>query len=55
MRFTVPWWRARADRLRPALERVRFKDPVAPFMSTVTAKIEPAHRMAPLVEQLTAR
>jgi [acyl-carrier-protein] S-malonyltransferase len=44
-----------ADRLRPAIERVRFRDPVAPFMSTVTAKIEPAQRFASLlVEQLTA-
>ena len=32
--------------LKPAVERVRFADPVAPFMSTVTAKIEPAQRMA---------
>jgi [acyl-carrier-protein] S-malonyltransferase len=44
-----------ADRLRPAVERVRFRDPIAPFMSTVTAKIEPAQRFASLlVEQLTA-
>ncbi|MBA3375677.1 MAG: ACP S-malonyltransferase, partial [Actinobacteria bacterium] len=44
-----------ADRLRPALERVRFTEPLAPFMSTVTAKIEPAHRLAALlVDQLTA-
>jgi [acyl-carrier-protein] S-malonyltransferase len=44
-----------ADRLRPAVERVRFRDPIAPFMSTVTAKIEPAQRFgALLVEQLTA-
>ena len=41
--------------LKPAIDRIRFSDPVAPFMSTVTAKIEPAHRMAGLlVEQLTA-
>jgi [acyl-carrier-protein] S-malonyltransferase len=32
-----------------------FRDPIAPFMSTVTAKIEPAQRFASLlVEQLTA-
>ena len=44
-----------AERLRPAIDRVKFIDPVAPFMSTVTAKIEPAQRMASLlVEQLTA-
>jgi [acyl-carrier-protein] S-malonyltransferase len=44
-----------AERLKPAVERIKFSDPTAPFMSTVTAKIEPAHRMAGLlVEQLTA-
>ncbi|HYY04520.1 MAG TPA: ACP S-malonyltransferase [Gaiellaceae bacterium] len=44
-----------ADRLRPALEKVKFNEPAAPFMSTVTARIENAKRMAPLlVEQLTA-
>ena len=44
-----------ADRLKPAIDRVRFSDPVAPFMSTVTAKIEPAARLgALLVDQLTA-
>jgi [acyl-carrier-protein] S-malonyltransferase len=44
-----------AERLKPAVERIKFNDPTAPFMSTVTAKIEPAHRMAGLlVEQLTA-
>jgi [acyl-carrier-protein] S-malonyltransferase len=53
--FHSPLVARAADRLRPALERVRFRDPVSPFMSTVTAKIEPAHRMASLlVEQLTA-
>jgi [acyl-carrier-protein] S-malonyltransferase len=53
--FHSPLVARAADRLRPALDRVRFRDPVAPFMSTVTAKIEPAHRMATLlVEQLTA-
>jgi [acyl-carrier-protein] S-malonyltransferase len=44
-----------AERLRPAVERIKFHETTAPFMSTVTAKIEPAHRMAGLlVEQLTA-
>ena len=35
-----------ADRLRPAIDKVRFGEPMAPFMSTVTARIEaaPAHR-----------
>src|SRR6266516_3835889 len=53
--FHSPLVARAADRLRPAVERVRFRDPVAPFMSTVTAKIEPAQRFASLlVEQLTA-
>src|SRR5215216_7036061 len=40
--FHSPMVARAADRLRPALERVKFRDPIAPFMSTVTAKIEPA-------------
>ena len=41
--------------LKPAIDRIRFSDPVAPFMSTVTAKIEPAQRLGSLlVDQLTA-
>jgi [acyl-carrier-protein] S-malonyltransferase len=44
-----------ADRLRPAVERIRFVEPTAPFMSTVTARLESAQRMGPLlVDQLTA-
>src|SRR5213078_3591121 len=44
-----------AERLRPTIERARFAEPIAPFVSTVTAKIEPAQRLAALlVEQLTA-
>lgn len=44
-----------AERFKPAIDRIKFHEPAAPFMSTVTAKIEPAHRMAGLlVEQLTA-
>jgi [acyl-carrier-protein] S-malonyltransferase len=44
-----------ADRLRPAIDRVAFRDPRPAFMSTVTAKIEDAHRLPKLlVEQLTA-
>jgi [acyl-carrier-protein] S-malonyltransferase len=44
-----------AERLRPAVEMARFSEPIAPFVSTVTAKIEPAQRFAALlVEQLTA-
>ena len=53
--FHSPLVARAADRLRPAVERVRFQEPVAPFMSTVTARIESAHRMGPLlVDQLTA-
>ena len=43
-----------ADRLRPALESVRFQEPATPFMSTVTAQIEWAERLVDLlVQQLT--
>jgi [acyl-carrier-protein] S-malonyltransferase len=53
--FHSPLVAKAAEMLRPAVERVRFADPVAPFMSTVTARIEPAQRMAGLlVEQVTA-
>lgn len=53
--FHSPLVAKAADRLRPALDRVKFNEPTAPFMSTVTARIENAKRMAPLlVEQLTA-
>jgi [acyl-carrier-protein] S-malonyltransferase len=53
--FHSPLVARAADRLRPALDRVKFAEPAAPFMSTVTARIEDAKRMGPLlVEQLTA-
>jgi [acyl-carrier-protein] S-malonyltransferase len=53
--FHSPLVARAADRLKPAIERVRFAEPLAPFMSTVTAKVEPAQRMGGLlVEQLTA-
>jgi [acyl-carrier-protein] S-malonyltransferase len=53
--FHSPLVAKAAEMLKPAVERVRFTDPVAPFMSTVTAKIEPAQRMAGLlVNQVTA-
>jgi [acyl-carrier-protein] S-malonyltransferase len=53
--FHSPLVARAADRLRPALDRVRFAEPLAPFMSTVTAKVEPAQRLgALLVDQLTA-
>ena len=53
--FHSPLVAKAADRLKPAIDKVRFAEPVAPFMSTVTAKIEPAQRLAGLlVDQLTA-
>jgi [acyl-carrier-protein] S-malonyltransferase len=53
--FHSPLVERAADRLKPALDRVRFSEPIAPFMSTVTAKIEPAQRLGSLlVDQLTA-
>jgi [acyl-carrier-protein] S-malonyltransferase len=53
--FHSPLVARAADRLRPAIERVKFQEPTSPFMSTVTARIETAQRMAPLlVDQLTA-
>src|SRR5437763_9937890 len=53
--FHSPLVAKAADRLRPALDKVKFNEPTAPFMSTVTARIENAKRVAPLlVEQLTA-
>lgn len=53
--FHSPLVARAAERLKPAVERVRFSDTMAPFMSTVTAKIEPAHRVGTLlVDQLTA-
>ena len=53
--FHSPLVAKAADRFRPALEKVKFNEPAAPFMSTVTARIENARRMRPLlVEQLTA-
>jgi len=53
--FHSPLVARAADRLRPALDRVKFAEPSAPFMSTVTARVEDAKRMGPLlVEQLTA-
>jgi [acyl-carrier-protein] S-malonyltransferase len=53
--FHSPLVARAADRLKPAIDRIRFSDPIAPFMSTVTAKIEPAQRLGSLlVDQLTA-
>ena len=53
--FHSPLVARAADRLKPAIEKIRFHDPIAPFMSTVTARIEPATRLGSLlVDQLTA-
>jgi [acyl-carrier-protein] S-malonyltransferase len=53
--FHSPLVAKAADRLRPALEKVKFNEPAAPFMSTVTARMENARRVGPLlVDQLTA-
>jgi [acyl-carrier-protein] S-malonyltransferase len=53
--FHSPLVARAADRLRPALDRVRIAEPVSPFMSTVTAKVEPAQRLGKvLVDQLTS-
>ncbi len=53
--FHSPLVARAADRLRPAVEKIKFSEPTAPFMSTVTARIESAQRMGPLlVDQLTA-
>jgi len=53
--FHSPLVARAAERFKPAVDLIKFHEPTAPFMSTVTATIEPAHRMAGLlVEQLTA-
>ncbi|RDI74069.1 fabD: malonyl CoA-acyl carrier protein transacylase [Gaiella occulta] len=53
--FHSPLVARAADRLKPAVDLIRFHDPVAPFMSTVTARIEPAARLGSLlIDQLTA-
>jgi [acyl-carrier-protein] S-malonyltransferase len=53
--FHSPLVARAAERLKPALARATWRNPSPPFMSTVTAKLEDAHRMgALLLEQLTA-
>jgi [acyl-carrier-protein] S-malonyltransferase len=53
--FHSPLVASAAERLRPAIDRVHFRDPRAPFMSTVTARVEDANRFRSLlVDQLTA-
>ena len=52
--FHSPLVARAAERLKPALDRVKFAEPVAPFMSTVTARVEQAQRFRTLlVDQLT--
>jgi [acyl-carrier-protein] S-malonyltransferase len=52
--FHSPLVEGAADILRPALEGVSFSNPVTPFMSTVTARVEEAQRIGGLlVEQVT--
>ena len=52
--FHSPLVGSASERLRPALELVRFQEPATPFMSTVTAQIESAERFVDLlVQQLT--
>jgi [acyl-carrier-protein] S-malonyltransferase len=53
--FHSPLVARAADRLRPAVARISWRDPSPPFVSTVTAKVESAQRIgAILLEQLTA-
>jgi [acyl-carrier-protein] S-malonyltransferase len=53
--FHSPLVELAAERLRPTIDRIEFKVPTAQFVSTVTAKLEEAHRYRSLlVEQLTA-
>ncbi len=53
--FHSPLVASAADRLRPAVERLDWNEPSPPFMSTVTAGLEPAERLGPiLLDQLTA-
>ena len=53
--FHSPLVAKAAERLRPAVARIRMHEPSAPFMSTVSAKVEPAQRIAGLlVDQLTS-
>jgi [acyl-carrier-protein] S-malonyltransferase len=53
--FHSPLVAGARDRLKPAIDRIGFTDPIAPFMSTVTARVEPAAKLGSLLlEQLTA-
>ncbi len=53
--FHSPLVASAVDRLRPAVEEADWHEPSTPFMSTVTAQIEPAERLGGiLLDQLTA-
>jgi [acyl-carrier-protein] S-malonyltransferase len=53
--FHSPLTASARRRLQPALDAVRFHEPVTPFFSTVTCRFETAREMAPiLLDQLTA-
>src|SRR3954451_6559801 len=53
--FHSPLVARAAERLRPAVERVHLAESTSAFMSTVTARIEEAHRYREgLIDQLTA-
>jgi [acyl-carrier-protein] S-malonyltransferase len=53
--FHSPLTASARRRLQPALDAVRFHEPVTPFLSTVTCRLESAKEMAPiLLDQLTA-
>lgn len=53
--FHSPLVAGAAERLQPVLAKTSWREPSPPFMSTVTARLEDAHRIAAiLVEQLTA-
>src|SRR5437764_5771963 len=46
--FHCPLVARAADRLRPATDRLKFQEPVAPAMATATAALESAQRIGPL-------
>jgi len=53
--FHSPLVAKAADALRPHVEKIPFKQPEVPFMSTVTARLEDAGKLGTLlVDQLTA-
>jgi [acyl-carrier-protein] S-malonyltransferase len=53
--FHSPLVGSAVDRLRPAVAAIEWNEPSPPFMSTVTARLEPAQRLGGiLLDQLTA-